>query len=158
MNINRTSGFSLIEVLIAMVILSIGVLGLGILQLSALRNTQSGYFRSQATILASDVIESMRTNLPAVAATDYEIAFAAATPATIDCYGEATSCSTTQIATSDLNRWRTMLDAFLPSGTGQIGTVDNGNTTQVLITVQWIDPSTAEDGPEQLNLVTDMRR
>ena len=158
MNINRTNGFTIIEVLISMVILSIGILGLGVLQLTALRNTQTGYLHSQATILASDAIESMRANITSVTAADYVLPFAAATPAAVDCYGAAANCSTNQIAASDLNRWRTMLDNFLPGGTGQIATVDNGDTTQVSVTVQWIDPTTAEIGPEQLTLVTDLPR
>ena len=73
MLINKTKGFTIIEVLVSMVILSIGVLSLGVLQLSAMQNTQGGYLRSQATILTYDIIDSMRANIPAVTGDDYRI-------------------------------------------------------------------------------------
>ena len=118
MLIKKTNGFTIIEVLITMVILSIGVLGLGLLQLTAMQNTQGGYLRSQAAILAYDIIDSMRANIPAVSAGNYGLAFTAATPAAVDCYGLAANCTTLQMASSDLNRWRTVLATYMPSGNG----------------------------------------
>ena len=83
MVIKSSRGFTIIEVLVSMVILSIGVLGLGMLQMAAMQNTQGGYLRSQATILAYDIIDSMRANIPAVTGGDYHITMAAATPAAV---------------------------------------------------------------------------
>jgi len=156
MNINNSSGFTIIEVLVAMVILSIGVLGLGVLQLTALQNTQGGHLRSQASILAYDIIDSMRANFPAVTGGDYRITLAAAIPATVDCYGSAADCTTNQMASSDLNRWRTLLDNYLPAGKGQVELLDLGGTTQATVTVQWVDPYSAESGNEQLVLISEL--
>ncbi len=156
MLIKKTKGFTIIEVLVAMVILSIGVLGLGVLQLTAMQNTQGGYLRSQATILAYDIIDSMRADIPAVTGGNYNITFAAATPAAVDCYGLAANCTTGQIATSDLNRWRTVLGNYLPAGSGQVDTVDLGTTTQVTVTVSWIDPYSAASGNEQIVLLSEL--
>ncbi len=156
MLIKKTKGFTIIEVLVAMVVLSIGVLGLGVLQLTAMQNTQGGYLRSQATILAYDIIDSMRADIPAVTNGDYRITFGAATPAAVDCYGLAANCTTGQIATSDLNRWRTVLGNYLPSGSGQVDTADLGTTTQVTVTVSWVDPYSAASGNEQIVLVSEL--
>ncbi len=156
MVIKNSKGFTIIEVLVAMVILSIGVLGLGVLQLTAVQNTQGGYLRSQATILAYDMIDSMRANIPAVAGGDYSITFLQATPVAVDCYGPVANCTTRQMAISDLNRWRNVLGNYLPSGSGQVSTVNVGITTQVTVAVTWIDPYSAESGNEQLVLVSEL--
>ena len=156
MNIKNSSGFTIIEVLVAMVILAIGVFGLGILQLTALQNTQGGHLRAQASILAYDIIDSMRANIPAVTGNDYGITLAAETPATVNCYGSGADCLTNQMASSDLNRWRTLLDNYLPAGNGQVESLDLGGTTQVTVTVQWIDPYSAESGNEQVVLISEL--
>lgn len=58
----RQKGFTLLEVLVAMLVLSIGLLGLAGLMASSLRNNHSAYYRTQATWLAYDVIDRMRVN------------------------------------------------------------------------------------------------
>lgn len=60
---SSSSGFTLIEVLITVVILSIGLLGMAGIQLQGLRGTTSSTTRSQATILANDIAERIRMNL-----------------------------------------------------------------------------------------------
>lgn len=156
MTYKNSQGFTLIEVLVSLIVLSIGVLGLGVLQLSSLQNTQGGYLRSQATIHAYSIIDSMRANLPAVTAGNYQLAIGAATPAASDCLGLAADCTVQQMASSDLNRWRNTLAAQLPNGNGQVATVNLGITTQVTIQVQWIDPYSAANGVEQMTLVSEL--
>ncbi len=56
----RCRGFSLMEVLVALLVLAIGLLGLAALQTQGLRFNQGAYVRSQATILAYDIMDSMR--------------------------------------------------------------------------------------------------
>jgi type IV pilus assembly protein PilV len=56
------TGFSLIEILISLLILSIGLLGLGGLQLSSLKNTNNAHFRTVASLAATDLIDRMRAN------------------------------------------------------------------------------------------------
>ena len=67
----RHSGFTMIEVLITIVVVSIGLLGLAGLQISGLRANMSSEDRSKATLLASDIAERMRTNPLGVAANQY---------------------------------------------------------------------------------------
>ena len=57
---NRNRGFSLIEVLIAMAIFSIGVLAVGSMQLSTTKNNTSGNITTQATMLAREKIEELK--------------------------------------------------------------------------------------------------
>jgi type IV pilus assembly protein PilV len=156
MDMNKSKGFTILEVLIAMVILSIGVLGLGMLQLTSLQSTQGGHMRSQASILAYDIVDSMRANIPAVSDGNYGLTYDAATPDAVDCYGSEADCTTNQMAISDLNRWRTMLGNYLPSGNGQVAAVDIGGTTQVTVGITWVDPYSAEIGNEQIVLLSEL--
>ena len=55
-------GFTLIEVLIAVLVLSIGLLGLASLQAASLKNNYGAYMRSQASILANDMADRIRSN------------------------------------------------------------------------------------------------
>ena len=58
----KNTGFTLIEVLIAMIVLAVGLLGLAGLQATSLRNNQSAYNRIKATQLAYDIADRMRAN------------------------------------------------------------------------------------------------
>jgi len=62
-NLNKKShGFSLLEVLISVVILSIGLLGMAGIQLKGLSSNNSANIRTQATLLANDLAERMHAN------------------------------------------------------------------------------------------------
>lgn len=58
----RQAGVSLVEVMVAFMILSIGLLGLAMLQAKSLRMNTDAYLRSQATLITNELIESMRIN------------------------------------------------------------------------------------------------
>jgi type IV pilus assembly protein PilV len=62
LNKQTSSGFTLIEVMIAVVILAIGLLGMGALMVSSMQSSESAYSRSQATVLSYDIIDRMRAN------------------------------------------------------------------------------------------------
>lgn len=116
-------GFTLLEVLVAMVILAIGLLGVAGLQATSIRNNQSAYLRSQATLMAYDVIDRMRANTTLARAGSYSVAL-------------GTSGSGTGMAGIDITEWKTTLDQTLPSGDGSV-TVDlTGNASVV---VRWVD-------------------
>ena len=152
------NGFTLIEVLVSMVILSIGLLGMVGMQLTAMQNTQGGYMRAQASMMVYDVFDRMRANTPAVTNGDYDLALNAETPAMPACTGVGANCSTDQIADFDLSSWRTIMGIYMPAGNGSVATVDNGTTTGVTVTVNWIDPYSAEDGAEVLAMVAELPR
>jgi len=133
------TGFTLIEVLISMLVLAVGLLGLAGLQATGMRNNLSAYTRSQATQLAYDMADRMRTN--SVDASTY----GASTYITIDpvsdaavqasCTAIANACSTAQMAEQDLFEWNRDLTAILPAGVGDIAVAG----TLFTITVNWDD-------------------
>lgn len=58
----RQQGVGLIEVLVAVAVLSIGLLGIGALQGVSMRNNNNAYFRTQATVMAGTIIDEIRAN------------------------------------------------------------------------------------------------
>ena len=117
----RSLGFSLLEVLIAVVVLSIGLLGLAGLQFSALRANNQSYERSQAHLLVQEVADSMRINRTAAANGAYSIEPGVIPPA-VDCQRDLTEapCTQPQAAAHDLFRWHRRLRELLPGATARI--------------------------------------
>lgn len=109
---NKSNGFTLIEVLIATVVLAIGLLGLAGLQVTSLRNNQSAYNRSQATQLAYDIADRMRANV--AEKTTYTTGTATTTATCLTTAG----CTTQEMAENDLKEWNDSLTATLPGGQG----------------------------------------
>lgn len=135
-NTSRQGGFTLLEVLITVLILSIGLLGLAGLQLSALKLNDSAERRSQATILAYDILDRMRANRTAAEAGAYDIDTGATAPSSATCVGTGSSCDAAGMRNSDLFEWHEALKDRLPSGSGVIAT--SGATPPVItITVRW---------------------
>ena len=145
----RQTGFSLLEVLIALLVLAVGLLGLAALQNMGLRLNSQSYERTQATILIDDMIDRMRSNPAGVKAGNYNALVPALTSvppaATQNC--EATVCSSASaVASYDVNRWVTAIAgtgaaqrATLAGGTGSITAAAPGPTGAVLfnISVGW---------------------
>jgi type IV pilus assembly protein PilV len=123
----RARGFTLVEVLVALVILSIGLLGIASLQLSSLRWNQGAAARSQATLLAYDIVDRMRANQKSATGGEYDQAFGAAT-------GNSGS-----VSLADKQRWKTLLSQTLPSGDGKVERTATGATTTFRVTIQWDD-------------------
>jgi type IV pilus assembly protein PilV len=112
----KISGSTLIEVLIALLILAIGLLGMAGLQTVSLRNTQSAYLRTQATILSNDIVERIRANLQGVESNSYDNIAGQLIPACNTVVG----CSAAQLAANDVAEWKAALSADLPAGAGTV--------------------------------------
>jgi type IV pilus assembly protein PilV len=132
---SQNHGFSLVEVLVALLVLSIGLLGLAALQTTSLQYNTGSYFRTQATFLAYDIIDRMRTNLDAVADSNGN-GYDQQTPASIttvtNC--DTTACSSAQLALYDVKRWYDRAVATLPEAAPSIQIVANRSVT---ITIGW---------------------
>jgi len=113
-------GFSLIEVLVALFVLSIGLLGLAGLQTLGLKfNTQS-YQRTQAVLNAYDIVDRIRANAGGIAVGVYDdIGIDAAPPGSPPDCG-ASACDNTQMADYDIGQWKTSLDELLTQGKGAV--------------------------------------
>ena len=136
-------GFTLLEVLVALVVLSIGLLGLSGLQTTGLRNNYSAFLRSQATLVTSDIVDRMRANRDAARGGDYDIAYTGS-PTSISCSG---TCSKTQVAQIDVELWRAYVER-LPSGEGEVSVTAGGLAE---VKVRWAD---TRDVSNKLEVVT----
>lgn len=116
-------GSSLLEVLVSIVIASIGLLGLAGINAAAVRYGKLSQYRAIATLLVGDITERMRANNGAVSAGNYQFlsdyatqqaAIAAVNPA---CDSAANACTTAaQMAAADLAAWRQTVRNSLPGG------------------------------------------
>jgi type IV pilus assembly protein PilV len=117
---NRSSrGFSLLEVLVAILILSIGLLGLAAMQAFSLKANQSANFRTQATALTTMIVERMRAH--GGGALNTAVAY----------YGSGNDAR----AIDDLVKWHDAIKDELPEGEGT--RTFTGGTIGVTIT--WTD-------------------
>jgi type IV pilus assembly protein PilV len=126
-------GFSLIEVLVALVVLSVGLLGLAALQSTAAQFNAGAYTRSQATILAYDMADRVRANRAAALAGEYDSAYPGALPTCNAAVLPGT------VAQEDLAAWRSALACALPSGNGAVACIDCdvGGMRVLEIRVRW---------------------
>ncbi len=137
-NITKQHGFTLVEVMVALVIFTISLLGLAGLQAAALRDNHLANQNTIATQLAEDMAERIRANPAGVSSGDYNAI--SAKPGAQDCYGS--SCTSSQIAQMDAYQWFTAIQNLLPSGTGTV----TANGDQFVITVMWDQERTGATG------------
>lgn len=112
--VSSARGFSMIEALVALVILSIGLLGFGHLTLSALRESSVALGRTRAVYLISDMMERIRANPDAQDA--YDCARYAGRPREHGCApsgAPARPCTARELAEDDLARWQTLANDAL---------------------------------------------
>lgn len=134
----RQRGFSLLEVLIALLILSLGLLGLAALQAFGLKFTYQSYQRTQATYLIGDIVERMRANPVATRNNDYLINMTGSVPApSQDCLISA--CTATEMAQFDLQRWITTINSVLAQGRGEVRTNPAAGAPLYDIRVSWVE-------------------
>ncbi len=124
--ITPQKGFSLIEVLTALLVLAVGLLGQMALQVTSISSNQSSYYRSQAAILANDFADRMRLNPSAVSNGTYDavvVGFSEGAPnGSIgdgpDC--SAAACSIAEVAALDIAELENNLLAAIPSGVATV--------------------------------------
>ena len=131
---NPQSGYSLLEVLIAIAVTSVGLFGLAGMQAAGLQNNHSAYHRSQATVLAYDIADRMRANRSSISNYLTSYMTLAEASATLGCKSTS-GCTTTQMATNDLFDWNADLTTALP---GAVGTITQTGDIYT-ITVNWDD-------------------
>jgi len=138
----RAAGFSLLEVLISLVIMSVGLLGIAGLMTGTLKTNDSAAMRTQATALAYNMIDRMRANIFAVSNGNYAVsmpASAATSTLSTTCTGAGAGCSSATLATYDINQWEYELAHSLPQGRGSISTTQAATATTLTVTVLWND-------------------
>ncbi len=119
-------GTSLLEVLVTLVIMAMGLLGLAKLQVNNLRQQQNSLHRTEATLLANDILDSMR----AANSVNHDQA-----GAYVVTTGSTSAAGPNPVATADVSDWKTRIAQALPQGDGSISV--NGRIATIRI--EWND-------------------
>ena len=130
--IRRLLGFSLIEALVALVVLSVGMIGIAALYGQGLGAARTALYRTIAVNLAADMADRIRANRFARAAYSAPGAPHPCGP------GGATACTPAQLAAYDKLAWSALVDGELPGGVGTV-VFTPGTPPAYAITVSWQD-------------------
>ncbi len=130
----RMQGFNLVEVLIALIIMSVGMLGIAGLYVHSMQAGRTSLFRHHAVTLAGDVADRIRANPTALG--DYELA-----GADNNCVAGGIDCAPDAMAANDIFLWQQQAVDTLPDG--QVAVIFTDNTPAphtYAITVRWSEP------------------
>ncbi len=145
----RNRGFTLIEVLVALVVMSVGMLGIAALYLEGLRASRTAVYRTTAVNLAADMADRIRANQRA------QLAYAGTGPGSDEaCVNGAADCTPAALAADDWFSWSRQLNASLPVGsTAQIDVVAAASTIYA-IRIEW--PEIGQDEPASYSLQVEL--
>ena len=129
-------GVTLVEVMIALLVISVGLLGIASLQITSMSQNTSALHHSQAVWAAYNMSDRIRANSPQFA--NYN-GIDTATGYVQDC--ETNTCSNAQMRVADAAAWEAMVET-LPGGRGTIVS----NADGLLVTVMWDDDGTGATG------------
>lgn len=139
---SHTAGFTLIETLVALLVISVGMIGVASLHGVSLSASSTAIHRSEAVMLASNIADRIRMNRGAE--TDYENA--AADNNCDDPTGSGgTDCTPAEMAAHDLFLWEAEVAQALPGGQGAVDVDTGTNPTTYTVTVSWDE--TNQDAP-----------
>lgn len=126
-SVSNQRGVGLIEVLVTVLILSTSLLAMGALQNRSLQFNHSAYLRSQANVMAYDILDRVRINRGNLASYEHEL-------------DEDKPAIGGSLADRDLNEWLTAIERNLPGGAGAI----ECNAQRVCtVTLEWIERDSA---------------
>ena len=146
---HRERGVSLLEVLVALLVMSVGLIGLAALQAKSMQANWEGVYGIRAVHLADQIIESMRAN-PAGAATYTSAGQNNGCSDSGTGSSTATDCSATQMAQDDVWHWKQAISdkaTGLPNGSGTVtqfasATPCASSTTRYQVKVTWQNSAT----------------
>lgn len=149
-------GFSMIEVLVSILIVSLGILALSGLLVRASTLGKTAEFRGAASLLAADIADRIRANVDGARNGNYNLAPAALAtgfPAAVSPVCDAATsppCTSAQLAAKDVADWQAALYANLPQGTGAIDYDATNHWADVW--VMWRDPSAEDRSNDKINV------
>jgi type IV pilus assembly protein PilV len=130
---SRLRGFTIVEALVALVVLAVGLLGIAGLYVISLRSGAGAIYRMQAVGLTSELADRIRANRTA------NVAYAAGAVAA-NCVGGAVNCTSAQMAGNDLFQWDAELRRVLPNPVWQVQAAPvGGGLFTYTISVQWTE-------------------
>ncbi len=148
-------GFTLVEVLVALVVLAIGLLGLASLQMMSIKFNSDSYLRTQATTLAYDIADRMRANRTAALSGAYhspttadanakQAAYVACSGGSCSCYAGG-NCNGANLALFDLGTWYQRVELALPGSTESRPTISYDAATNIAtVTINWRERDLAQ--------------
>nr|WP_269474054.1 type IV pilus modification protein PilV [Variovorax sp. PBS-H4] len=145
MSRTRHRGSSLLEVMVAILILSFGLLGLGGLAAAAQRYVKMAQFQSIGTLMATDLGERMRGNINGFSKGLYVRANAYSTTAVeLPTCATPSACTSAELAALDMAQWVGELQKRLPGGDAHVK-LDPANALATDIWILWIDPKASKE-------------
>lgn len=156
LNQKKQIGFTLLEVLVALLVLSIGLLGVAGLQATSLQFNLDASSRSQVTILAEDILSKMRMRTNVLQSEDISAVIAQYKLSPTDTAGACVHNDAS--ITNDLNCWLTDISTLLPNGSASITTSGGRDVT---VTIQWFEQgvkSYVNDTPQASGVAGDALR
>ncbi len=140
----RADGFTMVEAMVALVVLAVGMLGIAGLYVTTLRSGGGAIYRMQAVNLASDMADRIRANRTA------NLAYLGPA-ADNNCYGAgAVDCAPALMAANDLLVWQNQIAAILPTGNGAVNVVPGAALTDPFtytITITWLGSGDTAGNP-----------
>ncbi len=134
---SRQCGFSMIEVLVAILIVSVGLIGMALLQSMALKYSQSSNYRTQAVNLSSNLLEQVRANR--AEASSYVGTFSATS-------GTCASTGNSVPSATFMNEWRCQMHKQLGGGARAVVSRTNN---QIQVQITWADSWWEADSSKQ---------
>ena len=136
----QAKGFSLVEVLIALIVMSVGMLGIAGLYVQSMQAGRTSMLRHHAVNLAGDIADRIRANPTAGAA------YITTQGANNNCVAGNTDCTPAQMAANDIFLWQAQAAEFLPAmgdGSQQVVIAFNAAATPptYTVTVRWDEPT-----------------
>lgn len=135
----KEKGVTLVEVLVSVLILSVGLLGLAALQLRALQFNESASVRGHAVFLAYEMADRVRARPEGVPLSEYKLDV---------CSGGDSNCDAS--SKIDHTEWLDNLDSQLPGGTGAVDVSGD----RVTVTVQWNESRVSGAQDQTISIVT----
>jgi len=124
--LRHIQGFTLLEVLIAIIVIAFGFLAFAGMQLISLRNAHSGTYQTVATQLAREMADNLRANKVGVGLGYYDNPSVGGVR-TQPCWTSG-GCNTQKMANMDLYLWDQKLATVLPLGAGHVCRTSHLNT------------------------------
>ena len=147
-------GVSMVEALVALLVLSIGMLGIAGLYVTSLQANRTALLRTQAVSLVNDMLDRIRSN--PMARDNYDMATYSNAPKNQSCVAAVNNCSYQMLAQDDLYRWTESVKVVLPGTTTPKVTVtkaaSKGRPDSYLVLVTWNEPGETQPFSYQGNL------
>ena len=150
---SQQHGSSLIEALVALLVLALGILGMAGIQTRTLTDARLTNARAAAIRMSNDIQERMKLNVEvqSINPNPYIVGFGVAAAPPVNC--NAAACTTAQLAAFDISQWKATLGTTLPGGDARIF-VSPDDRRQFGVLVSWTDNQSAAAGATNVFDVT----